>query len=129
MQWMANDGQLHKQRRTDDAHDGHDHDLLVALANLSLRTADEVKELQAATFRTILVPADCDFVTAAKNATTAFADRTRGKGGKHDLGEPHVHLWSAVIGVMAPFWGTLYIRCRMIIMTQKGTLILTTTHL
>ena len=24
---------------------------------------------------------------------------TRGKGGKHDLGEPHVHLWSAVIGV------------------------------
>ena len=99
MQWMANDGQLPKQRKTEDAHDGHDHDLLVALAKLSLRTADEVKELQAATFRTILVPADCDFVTAAKNATTAFADRTRGKGGKHDLGEPHVHLWSAVIGV------------------------------
>ena len=99
MNWMANDGQVPKQRRTDDAHDGHGHDLLVALAKLSLRTADEVKKLQAATFRTILVPADCDFVTAAKNATTAFADRTRGKGGKHDLGEPHVHLWSAVIGV------------------------------
>ena len=29
MQWMANDGQLPKQRKTDDAHDGHDHDLLV----------------------------------------------------------------------------------------------------
>ncbi|CAE7862308.1 unnamed protein product, partial [Symbiodinium necroappetens] len=48
---------------TDDALDGHDHDLPVDLAKLSLRTADEVKEIQAATFRTILVPADCHFVT------------------------------------------------------------------
>ena len=28
----------------------------------------------------------------------------------------------------APFLGTLNIRCRIIIRTQKGTLILTTTH-
>ena len=34
-----------------------------------------------------------------KDASTANADQTRGKGGKHDLGEPHVHLWSAVVGV------------------------------
>ncbi|CAE7239825.1 unnamed protein product, partial [Symbiodinium microadriaticum] len=32
---------------TDDALDGHDHDLPVDLAKLSLRTADEVKEVQA----------------------------------------------------------------------------------
>ena len=28
-----------------------------------------------------------------------------------------------------PFWGTLYIRCRTIMGTQKGTIILTTTHM
>lgn len=28
-----------------------------------------------------------------------------------------------------PFWGTLYNRCRIIIRTQKGTIILTTTHI
>ena len=28
-----------------------------------------------------------------------------------------------------PFWGTLNIRCRIVIGTQKGTLILTTTHM
>ena len=28
-----------------------------------------------------------------------------------------------------PFWGTLNIGCRIIIRTQKGTIILTTTHM
>ena len=28
-----------------------------------------------------------------------------------------------------PFWGTLNIRCRIIIRTQKGTIILPTTHI
>ena len=28
-----------------------------------------------------------------------------------------------------PFWGTLIIKCRTILGTQKGTLILTTTHI
>ena len=28
-----------------------------------------------------------------------------------------------------PFWGTINIRCRIIIGTQKGTIILTTTHI
>ena len=28
-----------------------------------------------------------------------------------------------------PFWGTLNIRCRIIIGIQKGTIILTTTHM
>ena len=30
---------------------------------------------------------------------------------------------------MVPFWGTLNIRCHIIIGTQKGTIILTTTHM
>lgn len=99
MNWMASDGQAPKMRRVADGDDLVQKDLLLAVAKLSLKSAEEVKELQAATFRTIIVPADCDFATAAKDATTAFADQTRGKGGKHDLGEPHVHLWSAVVGV------------------------------
>ena len=33
-----------------------------------------------------------------------------------------------VVKMMVPFWGTLYIRCRIINGTQKGTIILTTTR-
>ena len=98
MQWTCQKGQAAKFRKMSE-HEHKDHDLLVAVAKLSLKSAEEVKELQAACFRTILVPSDCEFASAAKDATTAYADQTRGKGGKHDLGEPHVHLWSAVVGV------------------------------
>ena len=35
-------------------------------------------------------------------------------------------IW-VVVKIMAPSWGTLNIRCRIIIRTQKGTIILTTT--
>ena len=69
------------------------------MAKLNLKSAEEVKELQVTLFRSILVPLDCEFLFAAKDITTAYADQTRGKGGKHDLGEPHIHLWSAVVGV------------------------------
>ena len=34
-----------------------------------------------------------------------------------------------VVKIMAPFLGTLNIRCRIMIGTQKGAIILTTTHL
>ena len=37
------------------------------------------------------------------------------------------YMW-VVIKIMVPFWGTLNIRGRIIIGTQKGTIILTTTH-
>eukprot|EP00435_Cladocopium_sp_Y103_P017005 s2340_g4.t1 len=96
---MANDGQHQKVRRVADSDEGSQKELLIAVAKLSLKSSEEMKELQAAVFRTIIVPADSDFATAAKDTTAAFADQTRGKGGKHDLGEPHVHLWSAVVGV------------------------------
>ena len=39
---------------------------------------------------------------------------------------PH-NMW-VVVKIMAPFLGTLNMTCRIIIRTQKGTLILTTTH-
>ena len=68
-----------KQHRTDDALDGHDHDLPVDLAKLSLRTADEVKEIQAATLRTILVPADCHFVTLPLHLRIALGTKVGNK--------------------------------------------------
>ena len=37
-------------------------------------------------------------------------------------------IW-VVVKIKVPFWGTLKNRCHIIIGTQKGTLILTTTHL
>ena len=37
-------------------------------------------------------------------------------------------IWVAV-KIMAPFWGSLNIRCRIMIGIQKGTIILTTTHI
>ena len=39
-----------------------------------------------------------------------------------------VAIW-VVVKIMAPFLGTLNNRCRIIIGTQKGTIILTTTHM
>ena len=36
-------------------------------------------------------------------------------------------MWVAV-KIMIPFWGTLSIRCRIIIGIPKGTIVLTTTH-
>ena len=37
-------------------------------------------------------------------------------------------IW-VVVKIMVPFWGTLNIRCRIIIGIQKGTIILTTTYM
>ena len=34
-----------------------------------------------------------------------------------------------VVKIMVPFWVPLNIRCRIIIGTQKGTIILTTAHI
>ena len=73
MQWTCQEGQAAKFRKMSE-HEHKDHDLLVAVAKLSLKSAEEVKELQAACFRTILVPSDCEFASAAKDATTAYAD-------------------------------------------------------
>ena len=37
-------------------------------------------------------------------------------------------IW-VVVKIRVPFWGTLNNRCRIILGTQQGTLILTTTHI
>ena len=40
----------------------------------------------------------------------------------------HSAIW-VVVKIYSPFWGTLNNRCRIIIRTPKGTIILTTTHI
>ena len=40
----------------------------------------------------------------------------------------YIYIW-VVVKIMAPFLGALNNRCRIIIGTEKGTLILTTTHI
>ena len=47
--------------------------------------------------------------------------RDNGKNGNYYIG--------VIYTLLVPFWGTLDIRCRIIIGTQKGTIILTTTHM
>ena len=43
--------------------------------------------------------------------------------------KPYIPMYTwVVVKIMAPFLGTLNIRCRILIRTEKGTIILTTTH-
>ena len=39
-----------------------------------------------------------------------------------------IGIW-VVVKIMVPFWGTLNVRCRIILGIRKGTIILTTTHI
>ena len=54
----------------------------------------------------------------APRLRTSYADDT----------EPLRPIW-VVVKIMVPFWGTLNNRCRIILGTQKGTIILTTTYI
>ena len=63
---------------------------------------------------------DAEYSTAAYKKECNFENRPC-----KNLCEP---MW-VVVKIMAPFLGTLNIRCRILIRTQQGTLILTTTHM
>ena len=54
MQWTCQEGEAAKFRKMSEC-EQKDRDLLVAVAELFLKSAEEEKELQAACFRTILV--------------------------------------------------------------------------
>ncbi|CAE8616396.1 unnamed protein product, partial [Polarella glacialis] len=61
---------------------------VAAIAKLGLKNALEVRELQAATFRTFLANADTTFVAKKRNA---------GDGADHPAGEPHVRCWAGLV--------------------------------
>ena len=53
-----------------------------------------------------------------------IGDNGQENGG--NVGVKYRVVW-VVVKIVIPFWGTLNVRCRMIIGIQKGTIILTTT--
>ena len=64
-------------------------------SRLALKHGLEIRELQAATFRTMLVKQDEPSMQASKAATELFV--TKSKEGQRPPGEPHVYGWAAMM--------------------------------
>ena len=64
-------------------------------SRLALKHDLEIRELQADTFRTMLVKYDEPLVQASKAATGLFV--TKSKGEQRSTGEPHVYGWAAIM--------------------------------
>ena len=69
--------------------------MLLSLSRLALKHDLEIRELQAATFRTMLVKHDEPLMQANKAATGLFV--TKSKEGERPPGEPHVYGWAAMM--------------------------------
>ena len=69
--------------------------MLLILSRLALKHDLEIRELQAATFRTMLVKHDEPLVQASKAVTGLFV--TKSKEGQRPTGEPHVYGWAAMM--------------------------------
>ena len=69
--------------------------MLLILSRLALKHDLEIRELQAATFCTMLVKHDEPSVQASKAATGLFV--TKSKEEQRPTGEPHVHGWAAMM--------------------------------
>ena len=63
----------------------------------------EIRELQAATFRTLLVKQDEPVMQASKAATGLFV--TKSKEGQRPPGEPHVYGWAAMMTALTTLRG------------------------
>ena len=63
--------------------------MLLILSRLALKHDLEIRELQAATFRTLLVKQDEPLMLASKGATGLFVAKS--KEGQRPPGEPHVY--------------------------------------
>ena len=68
--------------------------MLLILSRLALKHDLEIRELQTATFRTLLVKQDEPLMLASKGATGLFVEKS--KEGQRPPGEPHVHEWAAM---------------------------------
>ena len=69
------------------------------LSRLALKHDLEICELQAATFRTMLVKHDEPLMQASKAATGLFVSKS--KEGQRPPGEPHVYGWAAMVTALA----------------------------
>ncbi|CAE7921388.1 unnamed protein product [Symbiodinium necroappetens] len=73
---------------------------MLLVSKLTLKAELEVRELQAATFRTLTITEMSAFVTEARatmKAYTAASKQARDNGQPAPLGEPHVHVWSCFL--------------------------------
>ena len=66
--------------------------MLLSLSRLALNHDLEIRELQAATLRTLLVKQDEPLMLASKGATGLFVAKS--KEGQRPPGEPHVYGWA-----------------------------------
>ena len=69
--------------------------MLLILSRLALKHDLEIREMQAATFHTLLVKIDEPLVQASKTAMGLSV--TKSKEGQRPKGEPHVHGWAAIV--------------------------------
>ena len=72
--------------------------MLLILSRLALEHDLQIRELQAATFRTLLVKQDEPLMLASNGATGLFV--AKAKEGQRPPGEPHVHGWAAMMTAM-----------------------------
>ena len=100
---LGNAQQPPTQRRRTDNNTSLDK-IVRLLAKLTLKHALEIRELQAAAFYTLKVPAGCSYYAAGKSAGEEFngqakqmRDDKRPEGDLVKLGTPHWHVWGAII--------------------------------
>ena len=72
--------------------------MLLILSRLALKHDLEIRELQAATFRNLLVKQDEPLMLASEGATGLFVANS--KEGQRPPGEPHVYGWAAMMTAM-----------------------------
>ena len=72
--------------------------MLLILSRVALKHDLEIREVQAATFRTVLVEHDEPLMLASKAATGLFVAKS--KEGQRPSGEPHVYGWAAMMTAM-----------------------------
>lgn len=108
-QWLAsNNARAAKQPRTEAKQEldmSMVGKLLVLLSQLSLRHSLEIRELQSAVFKTIVIAKDSSYVSEAQEATRSFTEKTKAaRDSKNtrtldELGEPQYHSWAAMVKV------------------------------
>ena len=72
--------------------------MLLILSRLALKHDLEIRELHAATFRTLLVKLDEPLMLASKGATGLFVSKSKDK--QRPPGEPHVYGWAVMTTAM-----------------------------
>ena len=74
--------------------------LIKLVTKLSLGHARDISEIMGALCLTFLVEADCFLVPPLRDAGAAYFEEAKRLGKGHDLGPPHIHVWSALLSAV-----------------------------